>query len=517
MSSAPVVIVGAGHNGLVAACYLAKAGQDVVVVEADDVIGGGCRTEPTVEGHPDVRFDLHSVAHNLINMTDIADELDLAGVGLRYVEMDPFSVAIHADGRRVRFWRSVEKTVDSIAEVDAREAKAYLGFVESAMPLAQIALPVIRGEVGSWRSLSRLGSLASALKRNGLMGLARDVASPYESLLHRRLTSDLTRGPVSAFAAHAGVGPSVPGGSLYAFWQAAYHRFGQWHAVGGSRGLTDALARRLESLGGVIRTNCAVESIERVGERVNAVLLEGGERLAASAVVTACDPQLALLRLLNPELGGDEGRVLAAARRGNVVQAVLHVVTDELPPYAGTKDGDHAGLQSYVDRLADLTRAWAAAEAGVLPDPVPLYAFTTSAIDSSLAPDGLHSVYLACPAAPYRLRGNSWADVEEAFVESCFDAVERRAPGFRKSVRGWHLRSPTRMAEGGRWPGAHPMHLEIALDQLGPLRPTRALADHRVPGVANLYVSGAGTNPAGGVMGTPGRRAAMALLADRGS
>ena len=105
------MVVGAGHNGLVAACYLARAGRQVLVVEALDRPGGGSRTEETVPGY---RFDLHSAAHNIINMTDIPEDLDLADVGLDYLEMDPFSVAVHADGRRVRFFRSVDATVESI-------------------------------------------------------------------------------------------------------------------------------------------------------------------------------------------------------------------------------------------------------------------------------------------------------------------------------------------------------------------------------------------------------------------
>jgi phytoene dehydrogenase-like protein len=515
MSRPPVVIVGGGHNGLVAGCFLAREGREVLLLEAADAIGGGCRTEATVEGHPDVLFDLHSVAHNLINMTDIIEELDLAGAGLRYVEMDPFSVAIHGDGRRVRFWRSVEQTVDSIAEIDRREARAYGAFMKDAAPLVAAALPVIQGQMSLGSALGRLGDAGRAVRRNGLLALARDVVSPYDTLLSRRLPSDLTRGPVAAFAAHAGVGPTLPGGSLYAFWQAAYHRFGQWHAMGGSRSLTDALARRLEQMGGVIRTSSPVERIERNAESITGVVLEGGERLAASAVITAVDPQLGLLRLLDPPLAGRDGQALSAARRGNVVQSVLHVVVAELPAYEGLAPGDHAGLQSYVDRLADLRKAWADAEAGLMPDPVPLYAFTTSSLDPGLAPSGLHSLYLASPAAPYRLRdGRSWKDATEDYVEACLATVERRAPGFARTVRGWHLRSPAVMAEGGRWPGAHPMHLDIAMDQLGPLRPIRTMGDHRVPGIRGLYVSGAGTNPSGGVLGTPGRRAARAVLAD---
>ncbi len=191
------------------------------------------------------------------------------------------------------------------------------------------------------------------------------------------------------------------------------------------------------------------------------------------------------------------------------------MVVDELPAYDNLAPGDHAGLQSYVDRLDDLRSAWTNSEAGILPDPIPLYSFTTSSLDPSLAPKGLHTLYLASPAVPYRLRdGRSWEAETESFAEACLATVERRAPGFLKTVRGWHLRSPALMAEGGRWPGAHPMHLDIAMDQLGPLRPVRSMGDHRVPGIRGLYVSGAGTNPSGGVLGTPGRRAAKALLSD---
>lgn len=504
----PDIVVGAGHNGLVAACYLARAGRDVVVLEQLDRPGGGSRTEETVPGY---RFDLHSVAHNIINMTAIPDELHLAGMGLEYREMDPFSVAVFSDGRIVRFHRSIDETVASIAEHDSGEAAAYRAFVDKAVPIVRTVLPAIRGETSLREVPQRLANLVRTVRHRPL-ATARDLLGPYESLLQRWLPSDLTRGPVAAFAAHAGVGPTLPGGSLFAFWQAAYHLYGQWHAVGGAQGLTDALVGRLESLGGAIRCSAPVARIERSGGRVFGVVLEDGERIPARTVTTAMDPQTALLRLLDPPLDGEVATDLTAARRGNVVQALIHVATDRLPAYPNASGGDWNGLQSFVDHLDTMSSAWVQSEAHRLPDDLPLYAFTTSALDATLAPHGHHTVYLACPAAPYTVEGG-WPARTSEFVERAFDIVESRAPGFRSSIQGVATYTPDRMAEAGRWPGAHPMYLDLALDQLGPFRPTRALGDHRTP-VGGLYISGAGTNPAGGIAGTPGRSAARKVLAD---
>ena len=503
-----VVVVGGGHNGLVAACYLARAGRHVVVLEAQDRPGGGSRTAETVPGY---RFDLHSVAHNMINMTDIPAELDLAGAGLVYQEMNPFSVAVHADGRRVRFFRSIGDTVASIAESDPAEARAYAAFMDKALPVVRTVLPALRGQMSAREVPERMANLVRSFRRQPVTTV-RDLMGPYDSLLRRWLPSDLTRGPVAAFAAHAASGPSLPGGALFAFWQAAYHLFGQWHARGGAEGLVDALVVRLRSLGGEVRCHAPVARIEARAGRVTAVVTEEGERIEAGAVVTAIDPKTALLGLLDPPLTGPDAADLAAARRGNVVQALVHVAADRLPQYDNARPGDWNGLQSYVDRLDDLVAAWSASEAGRLPDPLPLYAFTTSAIDDTLAPPGHHTVYLACPAAPSAVEGG-WPSHRDELVERALSTLEERAPGFGAGIRGVATWTPDEMERVERWPGGHPMHLDIAFDQLGPFRPTRRLGRHRTP-VAGLYLSGAGTNPSGGVSGTPGRRAAMALLSD---
>lgn len=161
-AAADVLVVGGGHNGLVAACYRARAGREVVVLEALEWPGGGSRTAETVPGF---HFDLHPVAHNIINMTAIPAELELADAGLEYLEMDPFSVAIRADGRRVRFYRSLERTVESIAETSEPEARAYRRFVERGDHVLELILPAIRGGHALWSAPGRARAAAPLARR----------------------------------------------------------------------------------------------------------------------------------------------------------------------------------------------------------------------------------------------------------------------------------------------------------------------------------------------------------------
>jgi phytoene dehydrogenase-like protein len=586
------IVVGAGHNGLVCACYLALAGVDVTVLEAATRPGGGSRTEETVPGY---RFDTHSVAHNIINMTSIPRELRLAAAGLEYREMDPFAVAIFADGRRVRFHRSIERTVASIAEIDRTEAEAYRAFMGQASPLVDLLTLGLQGGATPrelcGRLLRRMPQAVGVLRRGGLR-LTSELLGGYGSLLRGRLPSDLTRGPVSAFAAHASAGPDVAGSALFGFWQAAYHRHGQWHAAGGAQGLTDALTRRLAELGGELRCGARVARIDASGARVaridasgariaridaggagdaridagggriarsgtggagdarrgtggardarrgtggardarrgtggartaagggrlRAVELASGQRLTADAIVTAIHPKTALLELLDPPLSGAIGADLAAAHASNAVQMIVHVAVDRLPAYTNARPRDHNGLQSFVDELGELRAAFRAAEARRVHLPAPAYAFTTSALDDGLAPPGHHTVYLACPAAPFEVQGG-WDLAAPTVVESLLDQMQARAPGFRDTIQGIAVRAPAHIARELHWPGAHPMHLDITLDQLGMLRPIPALAGHRTP-VPGVYVSGAGSAPTGGIAGGPGRAAARALLRDLGS
>ncbi len=511
------LVVGGGHNGLVAACYLARAGIEVTVLEQSHKPGGGSRTDETVPGY---RFDTHSAAHNIINMTDIPEELGLTEMGLRYVEMDPFAVSITESGQTIRFWRDLDRTVESIRAVAPDDAEAYRRFVHDAWPIVELAVTGVNAGAGLKRQLQMLPDrtipLFKALSRyGGLRGLVSTLTMPYGAMLRSYLSTDDVLAPIGAFAAHGNASPIDFGTAFSAIWQAVYHRHGQWHAIGGAQGLTDALVARLTQLGGTVRCDAAVTRIVQRDGSVQGVELEDGERIGAHVVVSALDPRVAMLDLLDPPLTGDVADRLRVTHNGNAVQMVVHVATDRLPAYRDAQPADYTGLQSFVDSFESLERAFAAAQDRRLPeDPVPTYAFTTSALDDTLAPQGHHTVYLACPAAPAEVRGG-WEACKEAFAERMIDTVERRAPGFRDSIQGISIRTPEMMQAELRWRGAHPMYLDLSLDQIALTRPTAALGDHTTP-VRGLFLSGAGTAPVGGIAGTPGRAAAKAVLRRHG-
>lgn len=515
------LVIGAGHNGLTCACYLARAGLRVLVLEQADRIGGAVHTAATVPEQPGYRFDTCSVVHNLINMTSIPEELRLEEAGLTYVETDPFVVAFLPDGACVRFYRSVERTCDEIARFSPRDAKAYADFIRQAEPVVELALSTFRRSadgarrVGPWRQY--LTELVRLFRRTGPGRLAAALSGAYGPLLQEHFDTNYARMGLVPLAAHGSLGPQTPGAAFFAFWQAAYHRYGNWHARGGSGALAHALRHRLEAWGGAVRTSAPVARI-CVGRRVEGVALDDGTRLAAPCVVAAVNPQTALFDLLDARhLPPAIGRRLRARHRSNAVQFVVHAALDRLPPWPDAPEDVWNGLQAVADSVEQVQQNFLEAEAGLAPRDPAIYVYTPSAIDPTVAPPGRHGAYIACASYPARFAdGSRWAERGEAEAHRLLDVVERRAPGFQASVTGLAWRDAAWWERTIRLLGGHPMHLDITQDQVGPLRPLPELRDHRGP-VEGLYLSGAGTAPAGGVAAVPGRAAARAVLADRGA
>lgn len=454
---------------------------------------------------------MHSVAHNMINMTDIVHELLLEECGLEYQPMDPFSTMLTPDGQAIRFYRDLSRTCDEIARLDPAEAKRYRAFIKRFDPLVRASTSAFRRD-GRKELLRSIPGLARWLRSDGMWGSMAELLSPYGSLLDACCETDWMKGALAALAAHATVGPDTPGGAFYVMWQAAYHRYGMWHPRGGSGALAQALRRRLEYWGGRVAVATPVTGLEVRRDRIAGVKTEA-QSIPASIVITTINPKIVLTEWLPPQaVSATLRRKVHALSTPNAVQFVVHISTNRLPAYVGTDGMSDAwnGMAAMTRSLEQVSRAFRQAELGLIPDDPPVYIFTPSAIDPDL---GRHTVYLACPCFPGKLASGAWAEHGMPAAERLVKQVEDFAPGFKASITGIRPYTPDEMEQDIGLRHGHPMHLALAQSQLLLMRPTPELASGRTP-IRGLYLSGAGTAPAGGVVGIPGRRAAEAVLRD---
>lgn len=235
MATYDAAVIGAGHNGLTCACYLARAGMRVIVLEMADRIGGAVHTAETIPERPGYRFDTCSVVHNLVRMAGVLEELRLEEVGLEYVETDPFSTSFFPGGEHVRFYRSVDRTCQEIARFSERDAEGYREFVRLAEPVMEMTLGRLRAS-GDDAGPARTGgsgalSALRALRRSSPRWLASALLGPDGPLLEALFETEQARMGVAPLAAHGTLGPHTPGTAFFAFFQAAYHRYGTPSAI----------------------------------------------------------------------------------------------------------------------------------------------------------------------------------------------------------------------------------------------------------------------------------------------
>jgi phytoene dehydrogenase-like protein len=517
-----VVVVGSGHNGLVAACYLARAGLSVEVVESDDVLGGAVST---VERWPGVRVDRGSSAHVIIRQSGIIEELDLASHGLRYIDCDPWGFAPAPspgapgpDGQPLVFSVDLDATCASIAAACGPEdAAAYRRFVEVWAPRGRaVAASFGRrpNPAGLVRSFWPMGAPSKGHPRTPGGDLAVDFLGSGDALLDRWFGSERLKAALAWFGAQSGPPMSEPGTAAMVAWATLLHDLPPGHPVGGSGGLTAALRRRLESDGGRVTLGDGAARLLTSDGRINGVETASGRRIAADAVVAAC--HIGVTRTL---AGDAAPRALADAEPplGNGFGLVVRVLTDALPVYPGVApELSLQGLQLLCTDRAHLAAAHGDWGAGQVPRaPVPL-AMCFSASDDTLAPPGRHVVTVWGQWYPYALAdGADWDDLADTEARRLIAAVDRYAPGFADSVQRLYVQTPLELERELSLPRGNVMHVEMGLASMFGFRPTPALSGYTVPGLPGLYLSGASTHPGGGVSGNSGRTSARVLLADR--
>ncbi|NEK60406.1 NAD(P)/FAD-dependent oxidoreductase [Geodermatophilus sabuli] len=516
------VVVGSGHNGLVAACYLARAGLRVEVVERDEVLGGAVST---VERWPGVRVDRGSSAHVIIRQSGIVEELGLAAHGLRYVDCDPWGFAPAPlpgdpgpDGQPLVFSVDLDATCASIAAAcGPSDAEAYRRFVAVWAPRSR-AVAASFGRRPSASGLARsfwpLGAPAEGRPRTSGGDLAVDFLGSGDALLDRWFGSERLKAALAWFGAQSGPPMSEPGTAAMVAWATLLHDVPPGHPVGGSGGLTAALRRRLEADGGRVALGDAAARLLVDGGRVAGVETASGRRIAAPVVVAACHV------LATRDLAGEHAPPAladAAPPLGNGFGLVVRALTDAPPAYPGVPaDQALQGLQLLCTDRAVLAAAHGDWLAGRLPrEPVPL-AMCFSVSDDTLAPPGQHVVTLWGQWYPYALAdGADWDALAETEAARLVAAVDRFAPGFAASVQRLYVQTPLRLEQELSLLRGNVMHVEMGLASMFGFRPTPALSGYRVPGLPGLYLAGASTHPGGGVSGNSGRTAARTVLADR--
>jgi phytoene dehydrogenase-like protein len=508
-----VVVIGAGHNGLVAACYLARAGLDVEVVERDTVVGGAVST---VERFPGFRMDRGSSAHIMVRHTGIVEDLRLDRCGLEYQDLDPWGFAPFGpadDQQAIHFYVDLDRTCASIETVcGARDADAYRAFV---LDWSARNLRVFKAFQGPPTPLHLGRTMWGVGRSTGLDGLelSRQFMTSGDALLDEHFDDERLKTALAWLGAQSGPPTHEVATADLVGWNTVMHLMPPGHPRGGSGALSEALQRRLESYGGRVRLGDGAASITSAGGRVTGVLTGSGEHLRASTVVAGCHVLTTL------ELAGD-ATVLDRARRtirvGNGIGMVVRLATNDLPRYPAALPEAHRSLQLIAPSRQFLRRAHGEYNAGLPPTAPAVLAMTFSAFDDTIAPAGKHNVTVWGQWHPHALsNGEDWDAIGEREGTKLVEAVDRVAPGFASSVEQMHVQTPMDLERELGLRGGQVMHVEMAFDQMFLWRPMPELAGYRVPSLAGLYLCGASTHPGGGVFGASGRSAAGVVLADR--
>jgi phytoene dehydrogenase-like protein len=520
------IVVGAGHNGLVTACYLARAGWRVLVLERRDVVGGACVTEEVFPG-----FKVSTAAYvSSLFRQEIVRELGLAAHGFEILPRNPSSFTPFPDGRSLLMGSDPEPTRHEIAKFSPRDAERYpeyeamLGRVAAVIePTLTMAPPdLLRPGLGDVRKL--LG-LARAFRGLGpaageaveiLTGAARPILDRWfeSEELKATLATDAIIGAMAS--------PSMPGTAYVLFHHVMGETDGKrgvWGYVRGGMGaLTQALAAAARERGAEIRCGAEVGRILVRDGAVAGVALATGDELAAPVVASNADAHVTFTRLVEPHVLPRE--FLRAVERIDYRSASLkiNVALAELPDFRalpGRAPGpQHRGTihvcpdQDYIERAYDDAKYGRPSVRPVLECTIP------SVVDPTVAPPGRHLMSIFVQYAPYALRDGTWDALREPFADRCFDLLDEYAPNFKRSVLACQVLAPPDLERVFGLTGGNIFQGAMTLGQLFALRPMPGHAGYRMP-VRGLYLCGAATHPGGGVMGTPGLNAARAILRRR--
>ena len=525
-----VLIIGGGHNGLVTAGYLARAGLKVMVLERRAVLGGACVTE---EVWPGFRVSTLSYLCSLLQPR-IIEDLELKRFGYHIYPKDPSFFTAFPDGRHIFFWQEMKKTVDEIARFSRRDAEAYPKYEEDLAHLAEwvesilLETPpnIIGRKLKDLTSLGRLGLRALKLGDEGLVRMVKVMTESVRDFLDERFESD----EIKTTLATDGVigtngGPATPGTAyilLHHVMGGAAGPRGLWGFIRGGMGaISAALAESAKAKGATIRTEAEVDHILVKDGRACGVALKSGEEIPAKIVVSNADPKRTFLKLVEAQHLEPDFRHSIDSFRVEGCSVKINLALDGLPdfkafPNRSNKEINlpHKTTMHVCPSMDYIDRGWEDAKQG-RPSANPMLECTIpTAYDDSIAPPGKHIMCIFAQYAPYSLKDAAWDQaMKDRFADRCIDALADYAPNIREIILHRQVISPLDLEQEYGLTGGNIFHGEMDLDQLFFMRPVAGWAKYRTP-IRNLYLCGSGTHPGGGVMGAPGYNAAREILRD---
>jgi len=514
-----IVVIGGGHNGLVCATLLAQAGHKVVLVEAGETLGGAARTVEFAKG-----FKVSQIAHVLNQLhPEVEKKLNLRRHGLQLAATNIPTTALDAGGRHLTLHGPFGDRLDG--DIAPSDRAAWTDLRAKLLRFSAVLRPALadippRLKNGSRSDLMTLGKLGLGIRRLGradMREFLRMMLMNVADILNEEIDDDRLKGAV-AFDAVLGthLGPMSPNSLMTLYYRLAGQADGMQGALalpkGGMGAVVEALAAAAQTAGVEIRTGAPVARILVENDRATGVVLDGGEEIRATTVVSGANPKTTLIDLVGTrELDtGLVRRVGNIRMRGNVAR--LHLALDGLPEFRGVDEGQLAGRlviapsMDYVENGFNPVKYKASSPEPAMEIVIP------SLSDASLAPGGKHVASISALYAAFDPDADP-ARSRKAFEKSVMKVLEAYAPGIGKQVTASETLMPADIETACRMPGGHWHHGELAIDQMFMLRPVYGIAQYAAP-IPGLYLCGAGSHPGGGVMGAAGMNAAKRILGE---
>jgi phytoene dehydrogenase-like protein len=520
------IVVGGGHNGLVSAAYLGRAGLDVLVLERRPFVGGAAATE---EVWPGFKVSTASYVVSLFPQKIVSD-LGLVRHGYHVYPLDPAYFAPFDDGTGFLLWDDPRQAADEIRRIDKRDGDSYPAYSRELGELADIIRPLL------FRTPPNLGLRSFAdLKEALFLGRhmfshRRDISRLVDLLtmscadfLERFFRDERVKGALAPGGVIGMWGGPMSPGSAYVL---LHHRMGEvggvrggWGFVRGGMGaLSQCIADAARSAGAQIRCDTEVARIRTSGGRAVGVTLSDGAELDAGVILSGVHPQTTFLDLVGPSLLPDDFVEEIRSFRSRSPSGKVNLALSGLPDFTarpGSEPGPQHPEIMISPTLEYLEKAWDEAKYGRFSRDPMIDAVIPTTKDPTLAPEGMHIMTCFVQYVPYELADGPWTDDKRnAFADRVIATMDRYAPGFKELVVHRQVLTPYDLEQRFGLIGGNIFHGEMSLDQMFSFRPAPTAASYRTP-VPGLYLCGSGAHPGGGVMGIPGLNASNAVISDQ--